>query len=78
MAACHPLCYVMLGPRHSVADDMDQQVAGMVNFLFDKGIQEVDYEAVSEVVVPGRPKRSALAPVLCIPQILGAWYTDAI
>lgn len=67
-----------LGPADSVSEDIDQQVAGMVNFLFDKGMQEEDYKAISEDVITRRPNNCpALAPVECNPQILGALKTDA-
>ena len=67
-----------LGPPDSVSEDIDQQVASMVNFLFEKGMQEEDYKAVSEDQVTRRPGICpALTPVECNPQILGALKTDA-
>ncbi|MPD06573.1 hypothetical protein E2C01_102390 [Portunus trituberculatus] len=50
----------------------------MVNFLFDNGMQDEDYEAISEDVLTTRPKNCpVLAPVECNPQILEAMKTDA-
>ena len=67
-----------LGPPESVSADIDQQVAGMVNFLFDNGMQEEDYKAITEDVIARRPSNCpALAPVDCNSQILGALKTDA-
>lgn len=67
-----------LGSQDTVAEDVDQQVASMVNFLFDKGMQADDYKAVAEDVVPRRSGNcTALAPVECNPQILGALTTVA-
>ncbi|XP_045131685.1 uncharacterized protein LOC123516453 isoform X2 [Portunus trituberculatus] len=61
-----------------VSVDIDDQVAGMVNFLFDNGMQDKDYKAISEDVLTTRPKNCpALAPVECNPQILEALKTDA-
>ncbi|MPC69549.1 hypothetical protein E2C01_063777 [Portunus trituberculatus] len=51
-----------LGPPDTVSVDIDDQVAGMVNFLFDNGLQDEDYKAISEN---------------CNPQILEALKTDA-
>ena len=67
-----------LGPPVSVSGDIDDQVAGMVNYLFDHGMQEEDYKVLSEDVLTNRPKNChALAPVDCNPQILDALKTDA-
>ena len=67
-----------LGPRDSVSEDIDQQVAGMVNHLFGNGMQEEDYKAISEDDITRQPNNCpALAPVECNPQILGALKIDA-
>lgn len=67
-----------LGPPDTVSMDIDDQVAGMVNYLFDNGMQDEDYKAISEDVLTTRPKNCpALAPVECNPQILEALKTDA-
>lgn len=66
------------GSLDSVSEDIDPQVAAMVNFCFDKGLQEEDYKAIAEDPVTRRPNNCpALAPVECNPQILGALKTDA-
>ena len=67
-----------LGPPDMVSVYIDDQVAGMVNYLFDYGMQDEDYKAISEDVLTTRPKNCpALAPVDCNPQILEALKTDA-
>ncbi len=67
-----------LGPPDSVSADIDQQVAVMVNQLFDNGMQEEDYRAILEESATRRPNNCpALAPVECNLQILGALKTDA-
>lgn len=66
------------GPLDSVSEDIDPQVAAMVNFWFEKGLQEEDYKAIVEDPVTRRPKNCpALSPVECNPQILGALKMDA-
>ncbi|XP_050719455.1 uncharacterized protein LOC127000078 isoform X2 [Eriocheir sinensis] len=66
------------GSLDSASEDIDPQVAAMVNFCFDKGLQEEDYKAIAEDPVTRRPNNCpALAPVECNPQILGALKTDA-
>lgn len=66
------------GPLDGVSEDIDPQVAAMVNFWFDKGLQEEDYKLIKEDPVTRRPKNCpALATVECNPQILGALKPDA-
>ncbi|MPC55315.1 hypothetical protein E2C01_049247 [Portunus trituberculatus] len=66
------------GPLDSVSEDIDPQVAAMVNFCFDKGLQEEDYKAIAEDPITRHPNNCpALAPVESNPQILGALKTDA-
>lgn len=69
---------IELGPPDTVSVDIDDQVAGMVNYLFDNGMQDEDYKVISEDMLTTRPKNCpALAPVDCNPQILDALKTDA-
>ncbi|MPC46709.1 hypothetical protein E2C01_040435 [Portunus trituberculatus] len=44
-----------LGPPDTVSEDNDDMIAGMVNFLFDKSMQEEDYKAISEDMITTRP-----------------------
>ncbi|MPC71980.1 hypothetical protein E2C01_066272 [Portunus trituberculatus] len=67
-----------LGSHDSVSEDIEPQVAAMVNLFFEKGLQDKDYRAISEDSVTRRPNNCpALAPVECNPQISGALKTDA-
>lgn len=66
-----------LGSPDRVSEDTDPQVAAMINFLFDKGMQEEGYKATSQDVITRRHNNCpALAPVECNPQILGTLKTD--
>ena len=66
-----------LGPHDSVSEDIDPQVAAMVNLFFEKGLQDEDYQAISEDPVTRRPNNCpALAPVECNPLISGALKPD--
>ncbi|MPC41555.1 hypothetical protein E2C01_035154 [Portunus trituberculatus] len=69
---CQSYCHVIgdnakdLGPPDTVSGDIDNKIAGMVNFLFDKGMQEEDYKAISEDGITTRPNNCpALAPIEC-------------
>lgn len=65
-------------PLDGVSVDIDPQVAAMVNFWFDKGLQEEDNKEISEDPVTRRPNNCpALETVECNPQILGALKPDA-
>ena len=65
-------------PLDGVSEDIDQQVAAMVNFWFDEGLQEEDYRMITADPVTRRPNNCpALATVECNPQILGALKPDA-
>ncbi|MPC76138.1 hypothetical protein E2C01_070543 [Portunus trituberculatus] len=67
-----------LGPPDTVSGDIDDKIAGMVNFLYDKAMQEEDYKAILEDGTTTRPNNCpALAPVECNPQIWEALKTDA-
>ncbi|MPC27939.1 hypothetical protein E2C01_021131 [Portunus trituberculatus] len=61
-----------------LSGDINDKIAGMVNFLFDKGRLEEDYKAISEDGITTRPNNCpALAPVECNLQIWEAFKTDA-
>lgn len=66
------------GPLDVVSEDINPQVATMVNFWFKEGLQEDDYKAIMEDPITRRPNNCpALCPVDCNPQILAALKTDA-
>ena len=66
------------GPGDTVSEDIDPQVAAMVNCWFEKGLQEDDHKAIVEDPDTRRPNNcTALVPVECNQQILGALKTDA-
>ncbi|MPC93296.1 hypothetical protein E2C01_088420 [Portunus trituberculatus] len=51
------------GPLDNVSEDIDLQVAAMVNFCFDKGLQEEDYKVIAEDQITRRPNNHpTLAP----------------
>ncbi|KAK3890226.1 hypothetical protein Pcinc_005793 [Petrolisthes cinctipes] len=66
------------GPTEDVSEDIDSQVANMVNYLFDNGMREEDYKNILEDEVTKRPSNcKALVPVECNVQILEALKTEA-
>lgn len=66
------------GPCDTVSEDIDPQVAAMVNCWFEKGLQEEDHKAIVEDPVTRRPNNcTALVPVECNQQILGVLKTEA-
>ena len=66
------------GPPEITSEDIDRQVAEMVNFLFTNGMRGDDYKRICEDDVVKRPKNChALAPVECNPEVLDALRTDA-
>ncbi|MPC61805.1 hypothetical protein E2C01_055882 [Portunus trituberculatus] len=67
-----------LGPPDTVSGDNDDKIAGMVNFLYDKDMQDEDYKAISEDRITTHPNNCpTLAPVECNPQIWEALKMDA-
>ena len=68
----------VFGPPDTVSEDVDQQVADMVNFLFTNGMRGEDYKLICEDTVVQRPNNChALAPVECNPEVLEALRCDA-
>lgn len=68
----------VFGPPDTDSEEIDQQVAEMVNFLFTKGMRVEDYKLICEDVVLKKPKNChALTPVECNPEVLDALRSDA-
>lgn len=42
-----------LGPHDSVSEDIDPQVAAMINLFFEKGLQNEDYQASEQLPCTG-------------------------
>lgn len=66
------------GPTDSVSDDLDKEIADMVNHLFINGMKQEDYKDIVEDDVTLRPSNChALAPVDCNRQVLDALPAEA-
>lgn len=66
------------GPTDDVAEAIDNQVADMVNHLFDNGMRDEDYKDIMEDECTLRPSNChALTPVECNAQVLDALKTEA-
>ena len=71
-------CAKVYGPLDAVADAIDEQVAGMVNQVFDNGLRDEEYKEILEHDVVKRPSNcEALSPVECNAQVLDALKPDA-
>ncbi|MPC61451.1 hypothetical protein E2C01_055523 [Portunus trituberculatus] len=67
----------LFGPLDMVSEDIDQQVAEMVNFLFTDEMRGEDYKLICEDDITKRPKNChALTPVVCNPEVLNALRSD--
>ncbi|XP_045105428.1 uncharacterized protein LOC123500945 [Portunus trituberculatus] len=68
----------VFGPLDTVSEDIDQQVAEMVNFLFTNEMWDEDYKHICEDdITKGLKNCHALAPVVCNPEVLDALRSDA-
>ncbi|MPD03189.1 hypothetical protein E2C01_098814 [Portunus trituberculatus] len=66
------------GSTESVSEDLDEEVAAIVNHLFISGMREEDYKAVMEDEVTLRPSNChALTQVDCNAQVLDALPAEA-
>ena len=66
-------CAKALGPPKTVSTKINQQVADMVNFLFENGIRGEDYKLICGDNTIEPPENCfSLAPVECNPEILEA------
>ena len=61
-----------------VSEDLDKQVAAMVNHLFENGMREEDYKDILEDEITKRPSNyQALTPVECNWQVLDELNAEA-
>ncbi|MPC60498.1 hypothetical protein E2C01_054544 [Portunus trituberculatus] len=68
----------VFGPPEVVSDAIDDKVAEMVNFLFDRGLREDDHKALFEDECVLRPSNCpALSAVECSPEVLDALPLEA-
>lgn len=72
------MCAKSFGPLDEVADEIDGQVADMVNHLFDNSLREEEYKEILSDDSTNRPGNCpSLAPVECNSQVLDALKIDA-
>lgn len=68
----------VFGPPETVSEDINHQVAEMVNFLFGNGMREDDYKVICEDDIIKRPNNChARSPVECNPEVLEALKGEA-
>ncbi|MPC52838.1 hypothetical protein E2C01_046717 [Portunus trituberculatus] len=66
------------GPTDDISEDVDKDVAGMVNHLFTNGMRAVDYEDILDDDITKRPSNcQVLSPIECNVQVLNALNSEA-
>lgn len=66
------------GPTENVSEELDKEIAAMVNHLFINGMKQEDYKDIVEDDVTLRPSNChALTQVECNPQVLDALPAEA-
>ncbi|KAK3894845.1 hypothetical protein Pcinc_001419 [Petrolisthes cinctipes] len=66
------------GPTEYISENIEKQVANMVNHLFDNGMRDDDYKDILTDDITKRPSNChAFAPVECNVQIFEALKTEA-
>ena len=71
-------CAKLYGPVDDLSDGIDNNVADMVNHVFESGMRDDEYKEIMEADVVKRPSNCpALAPVECNTQVWDALKPDA-